>query len=102
MNTVSPNYPADVIAKMNAIMEDGSKPTTDKIDSIVSITGKSKRSVVAKLSTMGLYKALERKKGAKRVTKSEVVARINSRLGVSLPSLAKATMADLEALTKAL
>jgi hypothetical protein len=102
MNITSQNYPTDTITKMTLIMQGGDTITSDKIDQIMTMTGKSKRSVVAKLSQMGLYKAVPRVKVGKKITKAQVVAQINAKTGVTTASLVKATMTDLQALLKAL
>jgi hypothetical protein len=102
MNTISPNYPSDTINKMTEIMSDGTTSTVEKITSIMDFTGKSKRSVVAKLTTMGLYKAAARKKVGKKVTKATLVSIIGFELKGKFPSLTKATTEDLHSLLKAI
>jgi len=62
------------------------------------------RSVIAKIKSLGLAyvpKPVVTKTGGEVIRKSEIVSRIEASLGVAVPSLAKATKADLEALAKA-
>ena len=66
--------------------------------------GKTTRSIVAKLSKEGVYKVEQRttKTGEKVITKAELVEQINSKLGVEVDSLTKATKQDLLSLLSAL
>ena len=63
---------------------------------ISTMLGKSVRSVVAKLSRLGLYKTKVAKPGESRVTKAELVAVIEGRYAQE-----PGTFAELEKLTKA-
>ena len=62
--------------------------------------GKNTRSVIAKLSREGVYKAQPRttKTGEPVVRKAELLAQIESTLGTEFPSLVKASKADLQRL----
>ena len=67
-------------------------PTRDTVEMIAEKLGKNTRSVIAKLSREGVYKAQP------RVMKSEFVARIHNALGIEIPTIVKATKADLQKL----
>ncbi len=76
------------------------QPTRDTVDMIAEKLGKNARSVIAKLSREGVYKAQPRvtKRGEPVVMKSEFVARIHKALGIEIPTIVKATKADLQTL----
>jgi len=76
------------------------EPTRDTVDMIAEKLGKNARSVIAKLSREGVYKAQPRvtKRGEPVVMKSEFVARIHKALGIEIPTIVKATKADLQTL----
>ena len=75
-------------------------PTRDTVEMIAEKLGKNARSVIAKLSREGVYKAQPRvtKRGEPVVMKSEFVARIHNALGIEIPTIVKATKADLQKL----
>jgi len=88
------------------IAEYATKDTNNKTfnEKFAEKFGKSTRSIVAKLSKEGVYKVEQRKTktGEKVITKAELVAQINTKLGGDFESLAKATKQDLQALVSAL
>ena len=96
------NYTEEMVATITSEYE--ANPVRSTVDSLAERFDKSPRSVIAKLSTLGIYKAPTRvtKTGAPVVKKEFIVAEINSKLGVELPSLVKANKQDLEALFAAL
>lgn len=66
-------------------------------DEIATLLGKSVKSVVAKLSRLGVYKAKNKASAASdRVTKADLVALIEGRYAVE-----PGTLAEMEKLTKA-
>ena len=73
---------------------------TETVEAIAKSLGKNTRSVIAKLSREGVYKAQPRvtKSGEPIVRKAELVAQIQETLGTELPSLVKASKADLQRL----
>jgi hypothetical protein len=75
-------------------------PCGDTVVTISKAFGKSKRSVIAKLSNMKIYVTPPRttKAGGVIVKKSTLVAHIGSLLEDSFPSLEKANKIDLEKL----
>tara|TARA_Y100001972_G_scaffold118028_1_gene157678 strand:+ start:513 stop:878 length:366 start_codon:yes stop_codon:yes gene_type:complete len=77
-------------------------PTRDTVDMLAEKLGKNARSVIAKLSREGVYKAQPRvtKRGEPVVMKSEFVARIHKALGIEIPTIVKATKADLQTLAE--
>ena len=83
-----------MIAKYNA------NPTRDTVDMLAEELGKNARSIIAKLSREGVYKAVPRvtKSGEPVVRKAELLVKIQEALGVELPSLVKASKADLQRL----
>ena len=96
------NYTDEMVEAMVAAYEDA--PTLATVDALVAEFGKPKRSIISKLSSLGVYKAQPRnttKQGQPVVRKSELVAQIQASLGTNqLDSLAKASKADLEALAE--
>lgn len=96
------NYTDEMVEAMVAAYEDA--PTLATVESLVAQFDKPKRSIISKLSSLGVYKAQPRnttKQGMPIVRKSELVAQIQASLGTNqLDSLAKASKADLEALVE--
>ena len=94
------NYTDEMVEHMVAAYED--TPTLATVEALVAEFGKPKRSIISKLSSLGVYKAQPRnttKQGTPVVRKSELVAQIQAALGTTqLDSLAKASKADLETL----
>jgi len=77
-------------------------PTKATVDALALEHKKSSRSIVAKLSNMGIYKTPPRlnKAGGPIVKKETLVAEICEKLGVVAPSLVKANKQDLERLAE--
>ena len=75
-------------------------PTRETVDTLAETLGKNTRSIIAKLSREGVYKSQPRvtKAGEPVVLKAEFVGRIEKVLGFSIPSISKATKADLSKL----
>jgi|TARA_B100000085_G_C18421193_1_gene462758 hexokinase len=75
-------------------------PTRDTVEMLAEKLGKNTRSIIAKLSREGVYVAQPRvtKAGEPVVLKGELVARIEKALGISVPSIVKATKMDLQTL----
>ena len=96
------NYTDEMVEHMVAAYED--TPTLATVEDLVIEFGKPKRSIISKLSSLGVYKAQPRnttKQGEPVVRKAELVAQIQASLGTNqLDSLAKASKADLEALAE--
>lgn len=65
-------------------------------DEIATMLGKSVRSVVAKLSRLGVYKTKAKTVGETKTTKADLVALIEGRYAVE-----PGTFAEMEKLTKA-
>jgi hypothetical protein len=75
------------------------------VEALATEVGKTVRSVVAKLSKEGVYKAKAKEAGKREMLKAEMVAAISTEIGVSeevLESLEKATGPALMAVLKAL
>ena len=98
MKVASKNYSDEMVAKMTETYE--AEPTMDTVKVLAREFGKTTRSIIAKLSREGVYKSQPRvtKTGEPVVLKAEFVARIEKALGFSLPSISKATKADLSKL----
>ena len=97
-NTRTPNY---TDAQVNTMVADYSEaPTKDTVAKLAREMQKTPRSIIAKLVREGVYVAQPRvtKTGAPIIRKSELVAQIQENLGVEVPTLAKASKADLERL----
>ena len=90
------NYTDEMVEQMVAAYEDA--PTLATVEALVEEFGKPKRSIISKLSSLGVYKAQPRnttKQGTPVVRKADIVAAIENQLHSTLPSLAKASKADL-------
>ena len=75
------------------------------VEALAAEVGKTARSVVAKLSKEGVYKAKAKEVGKREMLKAEMVAAISAEIGVSeevLESLEKATGPALMQVLKAL
>lgn len=96
------NYTDEMVDAI--VSEYEAAPVRDTVDALAERFGKTPRSIIAKLSTLGIYKAPARvtKTGKPVVKKEALVAEIVAAVGVELPSLVKANKQDLEALVAAL
>ena len=96
------NYTVEMVETIVSVYE--AAPERATVDALAEKFGKTPRSIIAKLSTLGIYKAPARvtKTGAPVVKKEALVAEIVAAIGVELPSLVKANKQDLEALVSAL
>ena len=94
------NYSEKDVSMMISAYE--ANPTRDTVDMLAEKLGKNARSIIAKLSREGVYKAQPRvtKAGEPVVLKGELVARIETALGITIPSIVKATKADLQTLVE--
>ena len=92
------NYTEAMTEKMVATYT--ANPNRETVEAIAKELGKNTRSVIAKLSREGVYKAQPRttKTGEPVVRKAELLAQIESTLGTEFPSLVKASKADLQRL----
>ena len=92
------NYTDEMVAEMHSLYE--ANPTRETVDILASKFGKSVRSIIAKLSREGIYVAQPRvtKTGEPVVRKSELVAQIEDHFDIEVPSLVKASKADLQEL----
>jgi len=98
----SPNYSDDILAIMAE--EYQLEPTRATVDALAERFEKTPRSIIAKLSAMGIYQKVERvtKRGEPVVMKAELVERVQNAIGRELPSLAKMTKPDLQFMIDAL
>ena len=96
MTTENKNYTKEQEASM--IAEYKMNPTRATVDVIAEDLGKSVKSVIAKLVTLKVYvKAVKTTKTGKPVIrKTALVEKINTHFGFEMPSLVKATKADLQ------
>ena len=96
MTTENKNYTKEQEASM--IAEYKMNPTRATVDVIAEDLGKSVKSVIAKLVTLKVYvKAVKTTKTGKPVIrKTALVEKINAHFGFEMPSLVKATKADLQ------
>jgi hypothetical protein len=75
-------------------------PSRETVEALATEMGKTVRSVIAKLSREGVYVAQPKvtKTGEPVVRKAELVAQINAHFEIELPTLVKASKADLQKL----
>jgi hypothetical protein len=104
----------DVTAKSSANYSDADitviteeyqlEPTRETVDSLASRLNKTPRSIIAKLSAIGIYQKTERvtKRGEPVIMKAELVAKVQNAIGRELPSLNKMTKVDLQFMIDAL
>ena len=92
------NYTDEMVAEMHELYT--ANPTRETVDMIAENLGKSVRSVIAKLSREGIYVSQPRvtKTGEPVVRKAELVAQVEEHFGIQLPTLVKASKADLQTL----
>ena len=80
------------------------EPTRETVDSLAKRFNKTPRSIIAKLSALGIYQKAERvtKRGEPVIMKAELVSKVQNALGRELPSLNKMTKVDLQFMIDAL
>ena len=98
-NAVRPkNYTDEMVAQMTEAYT--ANPTRETVDMLAKKLGKSVRSIIAKLSREGVYVAQPKvtKTGEPVVRKAELVSVVEAHFGIALPTLVKASKADLQRL----
>ena len=98
-NAVRPkNYTDEMVAQMTEAYT--ANPTRETVDALAKQLGKSVRSIIAKLSREGVYVAQPKvtKTGEPVVRKAELVSVVEAHFGIALPTLVKASKADLQRL----
>ena len=98
-NTKTPNYTPEMTAEIVAAYEMG-----ETVEQIAQRLDKTVRSVVAKLSREGVYKAKTKAKGQTAPRKAELIAQIAHAINTNeelLESLEKATREALELIAQA-
>ncbi len=98
-NAVRPkNYTDEMVAQMTEAYT--ANPTRETVDALAKKLGKSVRSIIAKLSREGVYIAQPKvtKTGEPVVRKAELVSVVEAHFGIALPTLVKASKADLQRL----
>jgi len=92
------NYTEEMVAQMIDAYE--ANPSRETVDMLAGEMGKSVRSIIAKLSREGVYVAQHKvtKTGEPVVRKQELVASLQSHFGIEIPTLVKASKADLQRL----
>ena len=104
----------DVTAKSSANYSDADitiiteeyqlEPTRETVDALAERLNKTPRSIIAKLSALGVYQKQVRvtKRGEPVVMKAELVEKVQNAIGRELPSLNKMTKVDLQFMIDAL
>ena len=90
------NYTDEMVEHMVAAYED--TPTLATVEALVEEFGKPKRSIISKLSSLGVYKAQPRnttKRGEPVVRKADIAAQIEEEIGGQFGTLIKMSKADL-------
>ena len=92
------NYTDEMVAKMTEAYV--ANPTRETVEALATEMGKTVRSIIAKLSREAVYVAQPKvtKTGEPVVRKAELVAQINAHFEIELPTLVKASKADLQKL----
>ena len=98
LNMAQANYTEEMVAKMVATYK--AEPTRETVNALAISLGKNTRSIIAKLSREGVYVAQPRvtKTGEPVVRKQELVSIVEAHFGIALPTLVKASKADLQRL----
>ena len=101
----SKNYTDEMVSQMVENYQE--QPSMDTVHELAQAFGKTSRSIIAKLSREGVYKAQPRttKTGEPVVRKDELVAEMATILGIdeaTIASVAKATKTDLKNLVNRL
>jgi len=99
MTATNTNYTPEMTMEVVASYKAG-----DTVEMIAERTGKSVRSVVAKLSREGVYVAKSKAKGVAAPRKAELITEIATAIGTSeelIESLEKATREALELIARA-
>jgi len=96
------NYSDEIVAQMTE--QYVANPTRETVDALAQEFGKSVRSIIAKLSREGVYVAQPKvtKTGEPVIRKGELVAQLEAHFEVSMPTLVKASKADLQRLIDSL
>lgn len=92
------NYTDEMVAQMTEAYT--ANPNRETVDMLAKKLGKSVRSIIAKLSREGVYVAQPKvtKTGEPVVRKAELVSVVEAHFGIALPTLVKASKADLQRL----
>jgi len=98
----SQNYSEAMISEITS--QYNANPARATVDALAEKFDKSPRSIIAKLSALGIYQKTERvtKRREPVVKKEFFVDAVNKRLGRELPSVSKMTKVDLQALLELL
>ena len=102
-NAVRPiSYTDEMVASMTE--QYVANPTRETVEALAQEFGKSVRSIIAKLSREGVYVAQPNvtKTGEPVVRKAELVAQLEAHFEVAIPTLVKASKADLQKLVDAI
>jgi hypothetical protein len=96
------NYTEEMVSTMTE--QYTANPTRETVDVLATQFGKTTRSIIAKLSREGIYKAQPRttKTGEPVISKAQYVSAVNAHFGVELPTLVKAGKQDLAKLAEVL
>ena len=99
---VAKNYTDEMVVSMTE--QYVANPTRETVDSLAQEFGKTTRSIIAKLSREGIYKAQPRttKTGEPVISKAQYVSAISNHFEVELPTLVKAGKQDLQKLAEVL
>jgi len=92
----SANYTQEMVDTISS--DYSANPTRATVDALADKFNKTPRSIIAKLSALGIYVKAERvtKRGEPIVRKDELVAQVQASLGFEVPSLVKMTKVDLQ------
>ena len=92
------NYTDEMVAQMTEAYV--ANPTRETVETLAHELGKSVRSIIAKLSREGVYVAQPKvnKTGEPVVRKAELVAQLEVHFELTMPTLVKASNADLQKL----
>ena len=92
------NYTKEQEAQLMAEYATKEVPNKDFVAQFASDLGKTTKSIIAKLVSLGVYKTEKKltKAGVPVVSKKDLVAQIEAHFGFEVPTLVKATKVDLQ------
>jgi hypothetical protein len=98
------NYTDEMVAELVAGYKMKEVPNKDFVEEVAETLGKTAKSIISKLVSLKVYEteAKVSKSGVPVVSKKDLVAQIEAHYGFEVPSFAKATKADLQALVDTL
>ncbi len=94
------NYPDELVEVIVEAYK--ASPSLDTVKALAKEHNKSQRSLVAKLSSLGVYQTANKEVKEPAITKAQIVATIETKLSIKTTTLIKAGKQDLIKIQEAL